>query len=62
MTHNHIVGFLKSQLIWNKNNGVFITRPGRVKSGNFRHQVNSDIHMQTVEISLSHQDFHCSLS
>ena len=38
---------------------------GRVKSGNFRHRVNSDIHMQTVEILMrrpSHQDFHCLLS
>ena len=24
----------------------------RVKSGNFRHQVNSDIHLQTVEIQM----------
>ena len=38
----------------------------RVKSGNFRHQVNSDIPLQTVEIQMrwllyepSHQDFHC---
>ena len=28
VTHNHILGFLKSQLIWNKNDEVF-----RVKSG-----------------------------
>ena len=37
----------------------------RVKSGNFGHQVNSDIHLQTVEIQMrqpSHQDFHCLLS
>ena len=25
----------------------------RVKSGNFRHQVNSDMHLQTVEIQIS---------
>ena len=35
----------------------------RVKSGNFGHQVNSDIHLQTVEIQMNpHQDFHCLLS
>ena len=37
----------------------------RVKSGNFEHQVNSDTHLQTVEIQMrrlpSHQDFHCLL-
>ena len=40
----------------------------RVKSGNFGHQVNSDIHLQTVknpdETVLnepSHQDVHCVL-
>ena len=37
----------------------------RVKSGNFGHQVNSDIPLQTVEIQMirllmtSHQDLHC---
>ena len=33
----------------------------RVKSGKFGHQVNSDTHLQTVEIQMkpSHQDFHC---
>ena len=40
---------------------------GSVKSGNFGHQVNSDTHLQTVELQLlhyepSHQDFHCLLS
>ena len=39
----------------------------RVKSGNFGHQVNSDIYFQTVEIQMksnepSHQDLHCLLS
>ena len=37
----------------------------QVKLVNFGHQVNSDIHLQTVEIQMrrpSHQDFHCSLS
>ena len=44
----------------------------RLKSGNFGHQVNSDIHLQTVEIQIRrlingtapydpHQDFHCLL-
>ena len=36
----------------------------RVKSGNFGHQVNSDIHLQTVEIQMrqpSRQDFYCLL-
>ena len=37
----------------------------RVKSGNFGHQVNSDIHLQTVEMLMrrliepSHQHFPC---
>ena len=40
----------------------------RVKSGYLGHQVNSDIHLQTVEIQMRrlneppHQDFHCLLS
>ena len=37
----------------------------KVKSANFGHQINSDIHLQTVEILMrrpSHQDFHCLLS
>ena len=37
----------------------------RVKSDtcNFGHQVNSDTHLQTVEIQKpSHQEFHCLLS
>ena len=41
----------------------------RVKSGNFGHQVNSDVHLQTVEnldetapYEPSHQDFHCLFS
>ena len=29
-----------------------ITRRGRVSSGKFRHQVNSDTHLQTVEIQI----------
>ena len=41
----------------------------RVKSCNFGHQVNWDMHLQTVKIltrrlatnELSHQDFHCLL-
>ena len=39
-----------------------------IKSGNLGHQVNSDIHLQIVEIQMrrllmskSHQDFHCLL-
>ena len=33
---------------------IFCSFPGvdRVKSGNFGHQVNSDIHLQTVEIQM----------
>ena len=46
------------------------TRIHGVKSGNFGHQVNSDIHLQTVDgnpdetapYEPSHQDFHCLLS
>ena len=41
----------------------------KVKTGNFGRQVNSDIHLQTLEIlgetapyEPSHQDFHCLLS
>ena len=40
----------------------------RVKAGNCGQQVNSDIHLQTVQIQKdgfnepSHQDFHCFLS
>ena len=36
----------------------------RVKSGNFGHQVNLDIPLQTVEIQMRRllQDFHCLLS
>ena len=37
----------------------------RVKPGNFGHEVNSDIHLQTVEIQTnkpSHQDFQCLFS
>ena len=40
----------------------------RVKSGNFGHQVNSDMRLQTVKIQMrrlpyepSHHDFHCLL-
>ena len=39
-----------------------------VKLGNFRPRVNSDIHLQTVEIQMrrllmpSHHDFHCLLT
>ena len=40
-----------------------------VKPGNFGHQVNSDVHLQSVEnpdetapYEPSHQDFHCLLS
>ena len=45
-----------------------IGKRDRVKSGNFGHQVNSDTHLQTVEIQMrrllapyepSHQDFPC---
>ena len=44
---------------------INISLTNRVKSGNFGHQVNSDIHLQTVEIQIrrpSHKDFHCLLS
>ena len=41
----------------------------RAKSGYFGHQVNSDIHLQTVDIQMRrlpygpfHQDFHCLLN
>ena len=43
---------------------INISLTNRVKSGNFGHQVNSDIHLQTVEIQMrrpSHKDFHCLL-
>ena len=36
----------------------------RVKSDDFGHQVNSDIHLQKLEIqkeTYEHQDFHCLL-
>ena len=48
--------------------GIFFTWTvcrTRVKLGNFGHQVNSDIPLQTVEIQMrrpSHQDFHCLLT
>ena len=35
---------------------------GSVKSGNFGHQINSDKHLQTVEIQMRRLDFHCLLS
>ena len=42
---------------------------GKVKSGNFEHQVNSDILLkksgnpdETAPYEPSHQDFHCLLS
>ena len=31
---------------------VFHVQHTRVKSGNFRHQVNSDMHLQTVKIQM----------
>ena len=46
--------------------GLSVRFSSREKTGNFGHQVNSDIHLQTVEIQMrrlpSHQDFHCLLS
>ena len=44
---------------------INISLTKRVKPGNFGHQVNSDIHLQTDEIQMrrpSHKDFHCLLS
>ena len=32
--------------------GIMYLQSMRVKSGNFGHQVNSDIHLQTVEIQM----------
>ena len=43
VTHNHIVSFLMTWLEY------FLS----VKSVNCGHQVNSDIHLQTVEIQMS---------
>ena len=49
-------GHVRLQLVYTEINsqrgqvGVIITR---VKSGNFGHQVNSDIRLQTVEIQMS---------